>query len=52
LRGEPVVMNIIRYGEPLVDFGGFFTPLKVLLQKGKIRKDGNRGDSEVCRFVR
>ncbi|HIH17856.1 MAG TPA: nucleotidyltransferase domain-containing protein [Nanoarchaeota archaeon] len=37
LRGEPVVMNIIRYGEPLVDFGGFFTPLKVLLQKGKIR---------------
>ena len=37
LRGEPVVMNIIRYGEPLIDFGGFFTPLKVLLQRGKIK---------------
>jgi len=30
-------MNVIRYGEPLIDFGGFFTPLKVLLEKGKIR---------------
>ncbi|MBU2496974.1 MAG: nucleotidyltransferase domain-containing protein [Nanoarchaeota archaeon] len=37
LRGEPVVMNIIRYGEPLIDFGGFFTPLKILLQRGKIK---------------
>lgn len=37
LRGEPVVMNIIRYGEPLIDFGGFFLPLKMLLQKGKIK---------------
>jgi len=37
LRGEPVVINVIRYGEPLIDFGGFFTPLKVLLAKGKIR---------------
>lgn len=37
LRGEPVVMNIIRYGEPLLDFGGFFTPLKILLQRGKIK---------------
>ena len=35
--GEPVVINVIRYGEPLIDFGGFFTPLKVLLQRGKIK---------------
>ena len=37
LRGDPVVMNILRYGDPLMDFGGFFTPLKVLLQEGKIK---------------
>ncbi|MEK6852610.1 MAG: nucleotidyltransferase domain-containing protein [Nanoarchaeota archaeon] len=37
MRGEPVVMNVIRYGVPLIDFGGFFTPLKILLEKGKIR---------------
>jgi len=36
-RGDPVIVNILRYGEPLIDFGGFFTPLKVLLQEGKIR---------------
>lgn len=37
LRGDPVVINVIRYGEALVDFGGFFNPLKVLLQEGKIK---------------
>lgn len=37
LRGDPVVVNIIRYGESLIDFGGFFNPLKVLLQQGKIK---------------
>ena len=36
-NGEPVVINVIRYGKPLIDFGGFFEPLKILLQKGKIR---------------
>ncbi len=36
IRGDPVVINILRYGEPLIDFGGFFTPLKILLDKGKI----------------
>lgn len=35
--GLPVVINILRYGQPLIDFGGFFEPLKVLLAKGKIR---------------
>lgn len=37
IRGEPVIINIIRYGQPLIDFGGFFTPLKVLLARGKIK---------------
>ena len=36
IKGDPVVLNIIRYGEDLVDFGGFFRPLKILLQEGKI----------------
>jgi predicted nucleotidyltransferase/uncharacterized protein (UPF0332 family) len=37
IRGDPVVINVIRYGEALVDFGGFFNPLKVLLSQGKIK---------------
>lgn len=37
IRGDPVVINVIRYGESLIDFGGFFNPLKILLQQGKIR---------------
>jgi len=36
MRGEPLIINIIRYGEALIDFGGFFNPLKVLLEEGKI----------------
>ncbi|MEK6859605.1 MAG: nucleotidyltransferase domain-containing protein [Nanoarchaeota archaeon] len=36
IKGDPVVLNIIRYGEPLIDFGGFFSPLKLLLQEGRI----------------
>jgi predicted nucleotidyltransferase/uncharacterized protein (UPF0332 family) len=36
-RGDPVLMNILRYGETLIDFGGFFTPLKLLLEQGKIK---------------
>lgn len=36
-RADPVVMNIIRYGEALVDFGGFYNPLKILLKEGHIR---------------
>jgi len=35
--GEPLVINVIRYGEPIIDLGGFFDPLKVLLARGKIR---------------
>ncbi len=37
LRGDPVVMNIIRDGEAMIDFGGFFDPLKYLLVTGKIK---------------
>ena len=37
LKGDPIVINILRYGEVLIDFGGFFNPLKVLLQEGKIK---------------
>jgi len=36
IRGDPVVINVLRYGESLIDFGGFFNPLKILLQEGKI----------------
>ncbi|PIO07699.1 hypothetical protein COU59_02900 [Candidatus Pacearchaeota archaeon CG10_big_fil_rev_8_21_14_0_10_34_12] len=37
LRGDPVVINIIRDGEALIDFGGFFEPLKYLLFSGEIK---------------
>lgn len=37
IKSDPVVVNIIRYGEPLLDVGGFFLPLKALLHEGKIR---------------
>lgn len=35
--GEPLVINVLRYGEVLIDFGGFFDALKSLLAKGRIR---------------
>jgi len=37
MRGDPVVLNILRYGEALIDYGGFFNPLKSLLLQGKIK---------------
>lgn len=37
MRGDPVVINILRYGDALIDFGGFFNPLRILLKEGKIR---------------
>jgi len=37
MRGEPVVLNVIRYGEAMIDFAGFFEPLKFLLLNGKIK---------------
>jgi len=37
MKGDPVVLNVLRYGDALIDFGGFFNPLRVLLKEGKIR---------------
>ncbi len=37
MRGDPVVINILRYGEAMIDMAGFFNPLKNLLIKGKIK---------------
>ena len=37
LHGDPVVINILRYGEALIDSGGFFNPIKALLIQGRIR---------------
>ncbi len=37
MRGDPIVLNILRYGETLIDYGGFFNPLKYLLIEGKIK---------------
>jgi predicted nucleotidyltransferase/uncharacterized protein (UPF0332 family) len=36
MYGDPVVLNIIRYGEALIDIGGFFKTQKALLAQGKI----------------
>jgi predicted nucleotidyltransferase/uncharacterized protein (UPF0332 family) len=37
MKGDPVVINVLRYGDALIDYGGFFNPLRVLLKEGKIR---------------
>jgi len=37
LKGDPVILNILRSGEPILDYGGFFEPLKYLLIQGKIK---------------
>ena len=37
MNGDPTIVNILRYGEVLIDYGGFFNPLKILLQEGKIK---------------
>ncbi|MFA5174349.1 MAG: nucleotidyltransferase domain-containing protein [Candidatus Pacearchaeota archaeon] len=37
IRGDPVIINAIRYGETIIDFGGFFNPLKIILEQGKIK---------------
>ncbi|MEK6846780.1 MAG: nucleotidyltransferase domain-containing protein [Nanoarchaeota archaeon] len=36
LHGDPVVLNIIRNGQVLIDIGGFFNPIKALMIQGKI----------------
>jgi uncharacterized protein (UPF0332 family) len=37
MRGDPVVINILRHGEAMIDLAGFFEPLKYLLITGKIK---------------
>lgn len=37
MKGDPVVLNILRYGEAMIDLAGFFEPLKFLLLSGKIK---------------
>jgi len=37
IRGDPVILNMLRYGEAMIDMAGFFEPLKYLLLQGKIR---------------
>jgi len=37
MRGDPVIVNILRHGESIIDLAGFFEPLKYLLITGKIK---------------
>lgn len=37
LRGDPLIINILRNGEAMIDAAGFFDPLKFLLIEGKIK---------------
>lgn len=37
MKTDPVIINVLRFGVPLVDIGGFFEPLKYLLLQGKIK---------------
>ncbi len=36
IHGDPVLLNIVRQGQVLIDIGGFFTPIKSLMIQGKI----------------
>jgi len=37
MKGDPTIVNIVRYGDPLIDAAGFFLPIKALLQQGRIQ---------------
>jgi predicted nucleotidyltransferase/uncharacterized protein (UPF0332 family) len=37
MNGDPTILNVLRYGEALIDFAGFFEPLKYLMIQGKIK---------------
>ena len=37
MKGDPTIVNIVRYGDPLIDVAGFFLPIKALLQQGRIQ---------------
>ena len=36
LHGDPIVLNIVRQGQVLIDIGGFFSPIKALMIQGMI----------------
>lgn len=36
MHGDPVILNIIRQGQVLIDMGGFFNPIKSLMVQGQI----------------
>ena len=36
IHGDAVVINILRYGQALIDIAGFFNPVKALLLQGRI----------------
>ncbi len=36
MHGDPVILNIIRQGQVLIDIGGFFNPIKSLMVQGQI----------------
>ncbi len=37
MRGDPVILNILRYGETMLDMAGFFQPLKSMMLNGQIK---------------
>jgi predicted nucleotidyltransferase/uncharacterized protein (UPF0332 family) len=37
MKGDPVVLNIIRHGQVVLDHAGFIEPLKYLMIQGKIK---------------
>ena len=37
MKGDPVIINVLRHGEAMIDLAGFFEPLKYLLITGKIK---------------
>lgn len=37
MKGDPVVLNVIRHGFVVLDNAGFVEPLKILLMQGKIK---------------
>ncbi|MDP4039228.1 MAG: nucleotidyltransferase domain-containing protein [Candidatus Pacearchaeota archaeon] len=36
MHGDPIVLNILRYGQALIDIAGFYNPIKSLLIQGRI----------------
>jgi uncharacterized protein (UPF0332 family) len=36
MHGDPVVLNILRNGQAIIDIAGFFNPIKALLLQGRI----------------